>query len=103
MSRRSQRRGAASGRNTTLLPIVLGLGGLALVVAALSVVLGGGSGGAARIEVTGQPRLKVDKETIDLGNIQLGRTVDASFVLTNVGDEPLKIAEAPFIEVVEGC
>jgi len=76
---------------------------LALVVAALSVVLGGGSGGPARVEVTGQPRLKVDKETIDLGNIQLGRTVDASFVLTNVGDEPLKIAEAPFIEVVEGC
>ena len=103
MSRRSQRLAAARGRKTTLLPIVIGLGGLALVVASLAVVLGGGSGGRAPIEVTGPPRLKVDKETIDLGNIQLGRTVDASFVLTNVGDEPLKIAEAPFIEVVEGC
>jgi Lon protease-like protein len=86
-----------------LLPIVVGLGGLALVVAALSVVLAGGSGDRLSIEVTGQPRLRVDRETVDLGDIQLGRTVDASFVLSNVGDEPLKIAEAPFIEVVEGC
>ena len=102
MSRRSQRF-AARRHNTTLVPILFAVGGLALVLLALWAVLGGRSGGPAKIEVTGQPRLKVDREQIDLGNIQLGRTVEASFVLTNVGDQPLQIAEAPFIEVVEGC
>ncbi len=102
MSRRSQRL-AARRRNTNLVPILVTVGGLALVLLALSAVLGSRPPGPAQIEVTGQPRLKVDRELIDLGNIQLGRTVDASFVLTNVGDQPLQIAEAPFIEVVEGC
>jgi hypothetical protein len=103
MSRRSQRLATARRRNTTLVPILAAVGGVALVVLALSALLGGRSGGRAPIEVTGQPRLKVDKELIDLGNIQLGRTVEASFVLTNVGDQPLQLAEEPYIEVVEGC
>ncbi|MEW5985528.1 MAG: hypothetical protein AB1791_02740 [Chloroflexota bacterium] len=57
----------------------------------------------ATIEVTGAPSLKVDKEVIDLGDVRLGQTVEASFEITNVGDETLRLTEAPYVEVVEGC
>ncbi|RPI30196.1 MAG: DUF1573 domain-containing protein [Chloroflexota bacterium] len=54
-------------------------------------------------EVTGAPSLRVDQEKIDLGDVKLGQTVSATFRLTNVGDEPLKLVKDPYIEVVEGC
>lgn len=57
----------------------------------------------AAIEVTGAPSLKVDQEKIDLGEVRLGKTVNVSFKLTNVGDQPLIIEENPYVEVVEGC
>ena len=55
------------------------------------------------IEVTGAPSLKVDQDTVSLGDINLGRTVNVSFLLTNVGDKPLKFSKAPYIEVKDGC
>ena len=51
----------------------------------------------------GTPRLKVDKQTVDLGEVALGRTVSVAFELTNSGDGPLHFQEAPYVEVVEGC
>jgi len=93
-------RGRRSRFNALLWP-ALGLGSLLVLLAAVS-LLGGGRGGAA-IEVTGQPRLKVDNDAIDFGDVRLGRTVEATFVLTNVGDQPLRLTQAPYIEVVEGC
>jgi hypothetical protein len=54
-------------------------------------------------EVTGAPRLKVDKESIDLGDRQVGHLVSAAFEITNVGDQPLRFTEAPYIEVAAGC
>ena len=57
----------------------------------------------AAIEVHGAASLKVDKEQVDLGDVQLGQTVKVSFQLTNVGDQPLKLSEKPYVELVEGC
>ena len=54
-------------------------------------------------EVTGGPSLKVDKEKVDLGDVKLGQTVQVSFEISNVGDQPLKFSKAPYIEVKEGC
>jgi hypothetical protein len=54
-------------------------------------------------DVTGAPGLKVDKEKVDLGDVKLGKTVQVSFELKNVGDQPLLFSKAPFIEVKEGC
>jgi hypothetical protein len=102
MSVRSKRRAARQRKIPIAIILAVG-GGLLLVGAAVAALLGGGSSRPAEIEVTGQPRLKVDKEVIDLGNIRLGNTVDASFVLTNVGDTPLQFQQEPYIEVVEGC
>ena len=57
----------------------------------------------AAIEVNGSPSLKVDKEAVDLGDQKLGQWVKVSFQLTNVGDQPLRFASAPTIEVKQGC
>lgn len=54
-------------------------------------------------EVTGSPSLKVDKEKVDLGDVKLGQTVEVSFEVKNMGDQPLKFTKLPFIEVKEGC
>jgi len=55
------------------------------------------------IEVSGQPSLKVDQELIDYGDVKLNTNLTFALQLTNVGDEPLKISEEPYVEVREGC
>ena len=55
------------------------------------------------VEVSGQPSLKVDQELIDYGDVKLETNLTFTLQLTNVGDEALKISEAPYIEVTEGC
>ena len=54
-------------------------------------------------EVTGAPRLAVDKEVIDEGYIRLDNTIRTTFRLRNVGDQPLHILGEPAVELVEGC
>jgi hypothetical protein len=54
-------------------------------------------------EVTGGPSLKADKQMVDLGDVKLGQTVQVSFEISNVGDQPLKLSETPYVEVKEGC
>jgi hypothetical protein len=85
------------------MPVLLGLGGLALLVLAVLSFRGGNSGSKAGVEVNGSPSLKVDKEQVDLGDVKLDRTVEVTFKLTNVGDQPLRFNDQPYIEVVEGC
>ncbi len=53
--------------------------------------------------VTGRPALQVDKEAVDFGTVALGQTVEAKFEVTNVGDQPLRFTQKPYVEVVEGC
>ncbi len=54
-------------------------------------------------QVTGQPKLAVDREQIDFGKVPLDKTVKATFKLTNVGDQPLQILSQPVVEVKQGC
>lgn len=54
-------------------------------------------------EVTGAPALMVDKETVDLGVVPLGQTVEVKFEVSNTGDQLLVFNQAPYIEVVKGC
>ena len=82
--------------------VVLIAGGLLLIIASVFAITEPWKP-KAKIEVTGSPSLKVDQEKVDLGNVKLGRTVEVSFQLTNVGDQPLRFTSAPTIEVKEGC
>ncbi len=49
------------------------------------------------------PRLKADRQEVDLGDVPLGQTVEVAFQLSNVGGSPLRFTELPYVEVVEGC
>jgi hypothetical protein len=54
-------------------------------------------------EVQGAPRLRVDRDRIDLGPVKLGTWVEVKYQVTNSGDQPLWLTQDPFVEVVEGC
>jgi len=89
-------------KSQSKLPLFLIFGGFVLLV--LTMVLTLRKPAATFIpSVTGAPSLKADKEKVDLGQVKLGQNVKVAFVLTNVGDKPLRFTEAPYIEVKEGC
>ena len=95
---------SAGARPRRWLPLALIAAGVVVLTGAVWAVLASrGSGGQVPIEVTGAPRLKADRQRVDLGDIRLGRTVEVSFQLANVGDQPLRFAEAPYVTVAEGC
>jgi hypothetical protein len=102
MSKPRKRRGVNRGSNTLLVASIVGAGTILLLLGALSII-GDGSNRRVAIEVSGQPKLNVDTDLVDLGDIRLGKTVEAAFVLSNVGDQPLRLTAMPYVEVVEGC
>jgi len=85
--------------------IIMVTGGMLLILAGLAIARTAWSNKAdpSMIEVSGQSSLKVDQELIDYGDVKLNTNLTFNFRLTNVGDQPLKISEAPYIEVKEGC
>ena len=58
---------------------------------------------ASAFDGSGTPVLQVDQNVVDLGDVPLGRWAFASFLLTNVGDGTLRLANAPYVEAVAGC
>lgn len=103
MPRYSTKLKPKSNKKPGMLPLWLALAGLTLVIAAVWGVVAGGSQGNANVEVKGAPRLKVEKEMIDRGNVKLGTPLRDDIRVTNVGDQPLRFIEAPYVEVKEGC
>jgi hypothetical protein len=57
----------------------------------------------ANIQVKGAPRLKVEQDVIDHGDLKLGNQVRDDVRVTNIGDQPLRFTQAPIVEVKEGC
>ncbi len=84
------------------LPLII-VAGVALIAVALLGSRGGPAAVTVAPPVTGGPALQVDKQTVDFGDVQLGQTVEAKFEVSNVGDQPLRFTQAPYVEVVEGC
>jgi cell division septal protein FtsQ len=100
----SKRNLARKRRRAQRIWLFLTLGGVILVGLAFFILRGSqNSQPVAAIEVHGTASLKVDKEQVNLGDVQLGQTVKVSFQLTNVGDQPLRFSADPYVEVVEGC
>ena len=50
-----------------------------------------------------RPRLIVDREIVDLGDLPFGAPARAVFTLTNAGPGALKLAGVPRVEAVKGC
>jgi len=75
----------------------LGIGGLLLILAAIFFALqNNGTGG-------GTPKLMVDQEKIDYGNVHFGVNKTFAIKVTNTGDGVLRFKEKPYIQVLEGC
>ena len=78
---------------------------------AVVVVIGGGtwfflqksSPQVVAAQYTGGPRLAVDRDFIDFGNVRFEKFVTAGFRLRNVGDQPLRLAVDRRVEAIEGC
>ena len=85
------------------MPLWLTLAGLALVLIAGLVIWSGNRQTKANVEVKGAPRLSVETDKIDHGNLKLGTPIRDNIRIANIGDQPLQFTKAPYIEVVEGC
>jgi len=79
------------------------LGGVALIGLTAFLLARGSAAPKAAVEVKGAPALRADQTEINLGDVKLGQTVEASFQISNAGDQPLRFSEKPYIEVKEGC
>jgi hypothetical protein len=49
------------------------------------------------------PRLALNQEKIDFGQVPVEKVVKATFQVKNVGDAPLQILNQPQVRVVQGC
>jgi hypothetical protein len=58
---------------------------------------------AAPPQVTGAPRMAVDRTAVDEGYVKFGTPVHETFRLSNVGNRPLQILGKPQVELVQGC
>lgn len=79
------------------IPLIAALiGGILLIVAALFVFASNSDGG-------GTPKLAVDQQTIDYGDVKFDVEKTFAVKVTNVGDGVLRFKEKPYIRVLEGC
>ena len=86
--------------------VVMAVGAVLIVVVGFLAWRGstaGATSAGATLQVTGGPRLSVDRDSIDFGKLPLDIPVKAEFRLKNVGDQPLAIKGAPRVELVKGC
>lgn len=103
MSQKSRKAVNARTSGSIPWPLIMVGAGVLLLAVALWGLFQPSSGPKVPLEVQGAPKLKIDKQKVDLGDVKLGQTVSASFQLSNAGDQPLRFSQAPYIEVVEGC
>lgn len=102
ISKRQMLRQKQARKTATSLLLSL-VGGVVLVGVILYAFFSNAPASKAAIEVSGAPRLKVDKEKVEFGDRKLGTNVEVSLKVTNIGDQPLRFVEKPYVEVVEGC
>ena len=86
-------RGAQMQNRSQLWIIVIACG-IFVVLAALLLVRESGAG---------TPRILVDQQRIDYGDVRIGESRAFKIKVTNTGSGVLRFSEKPYIEVLEGC
>lgn len=85
------------------MPLFFVLGGVVILIVIAALFVFQNKPAPYRPEVTGGPSLQTNTEKVDLGDQKLGQTIQVSFQIKNVGDQPLVFTKSPYIEVKEGC
>ena len=84
--------------------LIAGVSIASLVVVAMIATLGEESAPSeALVDTSGTPVLQLDSDFVDFGDVPFNQMVEASFEVTNSGDAALLFAEAPFVELKDGC
>ncbi len=100
MSKRKTKYQKQREKETKAKRLMIGLvsGGVLLVAAALFFAFG-----SFGEDNSGTPVLVVDRELIDYGDVKFDTNLTFEITVTNTGDGTLKFAEAPYLQVREGC
>lgn len=91
---------AAALNSSKWLPVIAGAAVL-LVVIGLAVWWSSSTSGSP--QAGGAPRLAVDRTTIDDGYVKFDTPVEATFKLSNTGQQAIQILGEPQVELIEGC
>ncbi len=49
------------------------------------------------------PRISVDQDRFDYGDVKLNTTIETSVHVRNIGDQVLALDQNPVVELIEGC
>lgn len=95
---------AAPSNSSKWLPIIAGAAVL-LVMIGLAIWWNSSTSAptAGPQQAGGQPRLAVDRTTIDDGYVKFNTPIEATFKLSNTGQQALQILGEPQVELIEGC
>ncbi len=74
-------------------------GALALIVVGASALWWA----AGSPDAAGPPRLVVDRTDVDLGDVRFETPARVVFTLSNAGDAPLRLKDAPRVVAKAGC
>ncbi len=101
--KKTRKSGPASPRQ---LALYLTASAIIVAVGLAMLALFGDAGGTSpkvAIEVRDAPRLKVDREIVDIGQVRLGNDAFVAFTVSNAGDRPLQFTSPPYVQLLEGC
>jgi hypothetical protein len=49
------------------------------------------------------PRISVDQDRFDYGNVKLNTTIETAVRVRNIGNQVLALEQNPVVELIEGC
>lgn len=80
---------------------LMAVGVMALIIVAFALLRDGSNPSAAGGH--SGPIVAVEKEVFDYGDVKVGTPIETIFRVRNAGNQTLKIAGDPQVELVQGC
>jgi len=103
MNQNLEKKTEKQNRTVIIFASLIALGGLLLISAAFLLLPRQKNSPTSASNEAGAPRLEVDREQIDFGDVPVGQVVTASFELTNTGNSTLRFTEEPSVKLEAGC